>query len=585
MTSGVSFEPGALVPGTKYRVVRQLGEGGMGVVYQVVKPPQIPGVMKVMSRQLAVHQEYRQRFVDEVRVLAQLEHPNIVRVFDYDALPDGTPFYVMELLTGRTVREALATMRHLPPRVAFEITRQLLEALHAAHTHEVPVVHRDIKPENIFLHSPRHGDPVVKLIDFGVVAFLDRQPEGAFVGTWSYAAPEQIRGEAATPMTDIYAVGLVLYEMLAGVGPFDHLEREMLVSHAHLTVAPPKITTFAPWVPRSIEQLIDAALSKEPSKRPRDAYAFSEQLFELEWASDGSDPGDLTREGPLSRVLTTLAGGAPSAAPAHSPLAPGVVRVPAEAQLHGPTVPGVGGPLDTTTPGEDSLLDGLDARAPGYEPVKRERESNRDVARRAARALAPADLDPGAQSSPRPPTAITEAESRRADTDTFATQETTTTPRARPVSGAARWPTWVGLAAVLLIGGGTIAALQGRATTSPGAVIQALPPPAEPGPAATTAAAELAPPPEAPTPEAMPIPAPASAAPAATTAARPKTPSAATAPPPRTSAATAPAVAAKAVAAPPPSVTAPPKPAASSKAAASAKPAPSGSGGFIRVFD
>jgi eukaryotic-like serine/threonine-protein kinase len=580
VSSGVSFEPGALVPGTKYRVVRQLGEGGMGVVYQVVKPPQIPGVMKVMARQLAVHQEYRQRFVDEVRVLAQLEHPNIVRVFDYDALPDGTPFYVMELLTGRTVREALATLRHLPPRVAFEVTRQLLEALHAAHTHEVPVVHRDIKPENIFLHSPRHGDPVVKLIDFGVVAFLDRQPEGAFVGTWSYAAPEQIRGEAATPMTDIYAVGLVLYEMLAGVGPFDHLETEMLVSHAHLTVAPPKVTTFAPWVPRSIEQLIDAALSKDPSKRPRDAYAFSEQLFELEWASDGSDPGDRTREGPLSRVLTTLAGGAPSAAPAHSPLAPGVVRVPAEAQLHGPTVPGVGGPLDTTTPGEDSLLDGLDARAPGYEPVKRERESNRDVARRAAARVEGAGVN--VDSSPRPPTAVTEAESRRADTDTFATQETTTTPRARAVSGTARWPMWVGLAAVLLIGGGTIAALQGRAaTTSTGAAIQALPPPTDAVPAPPTATAPPTTAPAEPTAPLQPTsPTPSAVAAPPTVVARPKPTAAAPTPSPRVSA--APATAAAPVAAAPPATT---TPAASSKPPPSAKPATSASGGFIRVFD
>ncbi|MEA2752705.1 MAG: eukaryotic-like serine/threonine-protein kinase, partial [Myxococcales bacterium] len=192
------FKDGQMLPGTKYRIVRQIGAGGMGVVYQVVKPPEIQGVLKLMSSDLTEHEEFRTRFLDEVRVLAQLDHPNIVKVFDYDKLPDGTPFYVMELLHGRTVRDVLATMGTLPPRVAFEVTRQLCEALHCAHTHDIPVVHRDIKPENIFLHAPRHGEPQVKLIDFGVIAVADRAHDGAFVGTWKYAAPEQIRGERAT---------------------------------------------------------------------------------------------------------------------------------------------------------------------------------------------------------------------------------------------------------------------------------------------------------------------------------------------------------------------------------------------------
>ncbi len=295
---GPKWRPGEVIPGTKYQVVKALGAGGMGVVYQVVKPPNIGGVLKLMSAELASHEEHRMRFFDEVRILAQLDHPNIVRVFDYDALPDGTPFYVMELLTGRTVRDALHTMGRLPPRVAYEITRQLLEALQCAHTHEVPVIHRDIKPENIFLHAPRHGEPVVKLIDFGVSAVADRKHDGTFVGTWSYAAPEQIRGEPPTPQTDLYAVGLVLYEMLAGVGPFDHYDDWTKVSEAQLHEIPAPVSKFAPWVPPSIVTLIATALAKDPRVRPRDAYAFAEQLFELEWASDGKNPHDVTVEGP-----------------------------------------------------------------------------------------------------------------------------------------------------------------------------------------------------------------------------------------------------------------------------------------------
>ena len=295
--------------GTKYTIMRRLGEGGMGIVYQVVKPPNIQGVLKLMSSELTQHEDLKLRFFDEVRILAQLDHPNIVKVSDYDVLPDGTPFYVMELLHGRTVRDALATVGHMPPRIAYEIARQLLEALQCAHTHEIPVIHRDIKPDNIFLHSPKHGEPQVKLIDFGVSSVADRKHDGAFVGTWSYAAPEQIRGEAPTAQTDLYAVGLVLYEMLAGRGAFDHHPDWKMISIAQLEEIPAPVSTFAPWVPPSIvELLIASALAKDPRQRPRDAYAFAERLYELEYASDGTKPRGETvpGKGPLAAMLTSV---------------------------------------------------------------------------------------------------------------------------------------------------------------------------------------------------------------------------------------------------------------------------------------
>jgi serine/threonine-protein kinase len=378
------FKPGEMLPGTKYRIVRQIGAGGMGVVYQVVKPPEIQGVLKLMSSELTEHEEFRTRFLDEVRVLAQIDHPNIVKVFDYDKLPDGTPFYVMELLHGRTVRDVLATIGTFPPRVAFEVTRQLCEALHCAHTHDIPVIHRDIKPENIFLHAPRHGEPQVKLIDFGVVAVADRQHDGTFVGTWKYAAPEQIRGERATPATDLYAVGLVLYEMLCGIGPFEHLDSGSLVSQAHLRDIPSPVSKFAPWVPPSVVELISSALAKEPRQRPRDAYAFAERLYELEWANDGKDPNDRTTEGPLSRILST-AGGAKlasknlEAAPPKDRLGRvPVIGIPGKARHGGPTIKGVGTQQghDHTSPGEDTLLAGLDGRPDVVPRSKKARESD-----------------------------------------------------------------------------------------------------------------------------------------------------------------------------------------------------------------
>jgi serine/threonine-protein kinase len=506
---GPDLKPGAMLPGTKYRVVKQLGVGGMGVVYQVVKPPEIQGVLKLMSTDLAVHEEFRTRFFDEVRVLAQLDHPNIVRVFDYDSLADGTPFYVMELLHGRTVRDVIATMGTVPPRVAFEIARQLCEALHCAHTNAIPVIHRDIKPENIFLHAPRHGEPVVKLIDFGVVAVADRQHDGTFVGTWKYAAPEQIRGERATPATDIYAVGLVLYEMLCGIGPFEDCESGELVSQAHLREIPPPVSKFAPWVPPSIVELIDASLAKNPRQRPRDAYGFAERLFELEWANDGKDPHDKTSEGPLSRVLSTAGGAKPSsknmaaAAPAKDRLGNvPLIGVPPSAKHDGPTLKGVGNsPHEPTSPGEDALLAGLVARPDLVPRSKKARESDptiddKVVIKPAAPAavvsgvggvsggkneVATLDAPPSAPKVAAAGAAVTDegsfadqttrklaakpSPSRSYDSDTFASQESDA--RRAPVrSRGARVAIPISVALVAVIGVGSIVALRGRATTA-----------------------------------------------------------------------------------------------------------------------
>ncbi len=286
-----SAKAGTRMFGTKYELVRKLGEGGMGIVYQVVKPPRIQGVMKRMNPELAQHGEFVKMFLDEVSVLAQLDHPNIVRVYDFDRGDDGVPFYVMELLVGQNLRDVLDAKGVLPPHVAFEVARQLLEALHAAHTHEVAVVHRDVKPENIFLHTPKHGPPVVKLIDFGVVAFLDDKGSGHFSGTIRYAAPEQLEAKRATSKTDIYAAALVLYEMLAGASPFEHrAHSDKTMVAAHLGEAPPHLADVAPWIPRTVAELVMSGLSKLPDQRP-DARRFCERLSELGVVKhQGNDP-------------------------------------------------------------------------------------------------------------------------------------------------------------------------------------------------------------------------------------------------------------------------------------------------------
>ena len=296
------IKPGSLLPGTKYVVNRLIGAGGMGVVYEVTKPPAITGVLKLMGLDIADDVVLQRRFFDEVRILAQLDHPNIVRVFDYDTTEDGTPFYVMELRQGRTLRDVIASIGAVPPRAAFELTRQLCSALQCAHTHDVQVVHRDIKPDNIFLHTPKHGEPLVKLIDFGVSAFSDRTEDGMFAGTLSYAAPEQIQGLPSTPAADIYAVGCVLYEMLSGVGPADdviHGDGPSAAVLAYLTHVPRSLAEVAPWAPPSIVSLVHAALDKEPARRPASAREFAERLADLENASP--EPG--AGRPPVSRTV------------------------------------------------------------------------------------------------------------------------------------------------------------------------------------------------------------------------------------------------------------------------------------------
>jgi serine/threonine protein kinase len=505
------FRPGALLPGTKYRVVRELGAGGMGIVYQVVKPPEIQGVLKLMSADLAAHAEFRTKFFDEVRVLARLDHPNIVKVSDYDSLEDGTPYYVMELLTGRTVRDVLATTSKVEPRVAYEITRQLCEALHCAHTHDPMVVHRDIKPENIFLHAPKHGEPVVKLIDFGVVAIGDRDHDGSFVGTWRYAAPEQIRGERATPATDIYAVGLVLYELLTGAGPFDHLDTGKLVSQAHLHEVPAPISKLAPWVPAKIVELVAASLAKDPKHRPRTAIAFAERLFELQWANDGKDPHDATKEGPLSRALS-VAGGRPSsknlaaAKPASDRLGDvPLIGVPPTSLHQGNTLKGVGERHVPTTPDDDALLDGLLARrGGGDDQVSRKARERADQV-----VIRPSGPDVVGIQTPRNLAAVTmdapasrphQQPARSIDTDTFASQESDAgkLPRAR----VGRFAIPIALAALGMAAAGTFMIVRHRGATDANIATAApppTPPPSEsaspPPPPPATTSADVTPPP------------------------------------------------------------------------------------------
>jgi serine/threonine protein kinase len=286
-----SFVIGERIPGTKYVLCGLLGKGGMGTVYEVVKEPGIRGAMKVMHPSMVTRPDCVARFFDEVRLLAKLRHKNIVAVYDFDTLGDGTPYLVMEKLEGETLRSTLRksarSKQGFPARGAYEVIRQTCEGLYRAHTRSSPVVHRDIKPENLFLNQLPGSDEVeVKVLDFGVAALVDSNGARGQFGTPKYMAPEQFRGEPATPSSDLYAVALVLYEMVTGRLPWD-AETDVDVCRAHMSLDPVPPSRFAPWVPESIDALILRGLARDPAQRLHSVFAFASQLYELQWVDDG----------------------------------------------------------------------------------------------------------------------------------------------------------------------------------------------------------------------------------------------------------------------------------------------------------
>jgi serine/threonine protein kinase len=285
------YEPGERLPGTVYDVVRLIGRGGMGTVYDVEDTTIGKRyVLKTLHSQLGAREDLARRMQKEARTLARLNHPNIVEVITAGITGDDLrlPYYVMERLNGQSLRVVLEKKGQLELPHAVHIAVDLLDALD--HAHDKGVIHRDVKPDNIFLHRTSAGVTVTKLLDFGILSFLDstrNETAGRFLGTLRYAAPEQLSGETPTPKMDVYAAGLVLYEMIAGRGPFDDEGDPQAIGAAHLEKPPPSLSAFAP-VPRELEALIMASLAKPPEARPRDAFSFAARLRELKRSLSGS---------------------------------------------------------------------------------------------------------------------------------------------------------------------------------------------------------------------------------------------------------------------------------------------------------
>jgi eukaryotic-like serine/threonine-protein kinase len=304
------FQPGEMVPGTVYRVVRMIGAGGMGTVYDVEDTTVGKRyVLKTLHPELYSRKDLAKRMQAEARTLARLSHPNIVEVVTAGATNDDLrlPFYVMEKLNGQNLRTILSKKGSLDLPHALHIGIDLLDALDNAH--DKGVIHRDVKPDNIFLHRNSNGVTTTKLLDFGIMRLLDAGPgvtAGRFMGTLRYAAPEQLRGETLSAQTDLYAAGLVVYEMIAGQGPFDDLKDPNKVAAAHINTVPPPLLQFGAVVPESLERLLRGALSKDPAKRPKDAFTFGSQLRNLKRTLAMEKPAESPNSRPTEVPVVTM---------------------------------------------------------------------------------------------------------------------------------------------------------------------------------------------------------------------------------------------------------------------------------------
>jgi tRNA A-37 threonylcarbamoyl transferase component Bud32 len=264
----------------QYRIEKKLGAGGMGTVYLAQQTSiQRRAVIKVLRNQLDGKLDQSARFAIEAKAASNLNHPNIVTIYNYGQMEDGTLFLAMEYLEGETLEARIAQYGRLPPDRAVHVATQIASALGEAHAHGV--VHRDLKPANIML-VPRAGEPdFVKVLDFGIAKTADAglTSTGYVVGTPRYMSPEQLLGKQIDGRSDIYSAGVVLYEMLAGVSPFQSESPiGWLRQHVDVEPKPPSAMIRGAKIPAAIERVVLRALAKQAADRPASMENFALEL-------------------------------------------------------------------------------------------------------------------------------------------------------------------------------------------------------------------------------------------------------------------------------------------------------------------
>src|SRR5581483_4268912 len=265
----------------KYRFDAKLGEGGMGAVYKATR--MLIGdivAIKVLHGAQSATAQAGERFRREAQAAARLKHPNAVAIYDFGVTGDGLLYLIMELAEGQSLRSLIKEKGAIPPQMAAEIMGQACSALDEAHQHNI--VHRDIKPDNIMVRTTS-GGMQVKVLDFGIAKLRDLTgsdtltQHGSVIGTPHYMSPEQCLGEELDGRSDIYSLGVVLYEMLSGVAPFrGNTSREIITKH--ITQPPPSIRSINASLSPEVDAVLQQVLEKDRDARPQTASVLVKML-------------------------------------------------------------------------------------------------------------------------------------------------------------------------------------------------------------------------------------------------------------------------------------------------------------------
>ncbi len=285
---------GLLING-KFRIQAAVTEGGMGRIYRGTQEPLgRPVAVKVLSQHLTaspLEDSFRKRFFLEASILSKLQHPNIVTVYDYgkiENLPGETYFMAMEYLAGETLSDRLKQVTRLPPQEACRIAREIARGLREAHRHGI--VHRDLKPGNLMLVPEPGAAELVKILDFGLVKVIagpdreDLTQDNSLLGSPAYMSPEQVMKGDVDARTDLYALGVIFYQLLAGRLPFGSKGSSMEILVGHVKEPVPRIGARSPGVevPPAVEKLVFWCLEKSQAARPASAEDFLRELRAVE---------------------------------------------------------------------------------------------------------------------------------------------------------------------------------------------------------------------------------------------------------------------------------------------------------------
>jgi serine/threonine-protein kinase len=290
----------------RYIVEALLGKGGMGYVYaarHAIIDKRV--AIKVLREDAAKDETAAQRFIAEAKAASKIGHQNIVDITDFGVLPDKHAYFVMEFLDGPTLAQVVGERGHLEPARAVAITSQIARGLHAAHGKGI--IHRDLKPENIFVLTRDGQSDLIKIVDFGIAkdaASTRRLTQvGMVLGTPEYMSPEQATGQPTDPRVDMYALGCILYEMLAGDVPFKGENATgTLTKHVFDAVTPPSERRPELGIPPSLEAVVMRMLQKKPADRFADMRALMDELDRVAAVLSGAAPPEATpRAAPAGR--------------------------------------------------------------------------------------------------------------------------------------------------------------------------------------------------------------------------------------------------------------------------------------------